>query len=183
MLWGETIDNVSRYAYLDGDLVLVFAFWRPTHPRPAGSEQGLRRQDPPGSAGDHSRARGDRASTRRGAAGTGRSRSLSARGRRPVQHVRCYATVSRLRRPSRPRTIVPGRRPKDTEGAARQTRTRRRAADPDRNEPGLFILTPKRTYPLGPPSGGLTSGATCCSAYSSGRAAPRRLSLAGPASK
>jgi hypothetical protein len=34
MLWGETIDDVSRYAYLDGDLVLVFAFWRPTHPVP-----------------------------------------------------------------------------------------------------------------------------------------------------
>jgi hypothetical protein len=34
MRWGETIDNVSRYAYLDGDLVLVFAFWRPTHPVP-----------------------------------------------------------------------------------------------------------------------------------------------------
>jgi hypothetical protein len=34
MLWGETIDNVSRYAYLDGDLVLVFASWLPTHPVP-----------------------------------------------------------------------------------------------------------------------------------------------------
>jgi hypothetical protein len=33
MLWGETLDNVTRYAYLDGDLVLVFAFWRSTHPR------------------------------------------------------------------------------------------------------------------------------------------------------
>ncbi|MEH1166418.1 hypothetical protein V6V47_13620 [Micromonospora sp. CPCC 205539] len=32
--WGETLDNVSRYAYLDDDLVLVFAFWRPTHPFP-----------------------------------------------------------------------------------------------------------------------------------------------------
>lgn len=31
MQWGETVDNVSRYAYLDGDLVLVFAFWRSTH--------------------------------------------------------------------------------------------------------------------------------------------------------
>jgi hypothetical protein len=34
MEWGETVDNVSRYAYLDGDLVLAFAFWRPTHPFP-----------------------------------------------------------------------------------------------------------------------------------------------------
>ena len=25
---GETLDNVSRYAYLDNDLVIVFAFWR-----------------------------------------------------------------------------------------------------------------------------------------------------------
>ncbi|MCG5446215.1 hypothetical protein NIE79_004783 [Micromonospora sp. NIE79] len=32
--WGEILDNVSRYAYLDGDLVLVFSFWRPTHPVP-----------------------------------------------------------------------------------------------------------------------------------------------------
>ncbi|MET7672438.1 hypothetical protein [Micromonospora luteifusca] len=32
--WGETLDTVSRYAYLDGDLVLVFSFWRPTHPIP-----------------------------------------------------------------------------------------------------------------------------------------------------
>ncbi len=34
MAWGETVDNVSRYAYLDDDLVIVFAFWRPTHPFP-----------------------------------------------------------------------------------------------------------------------------------------------------
>ncbi|KAB1918897.1 hypothetical protein F8280_27630 [Micromonospora noduli] len=32
--WGETLDTVSRYAYLDDDLVLVFSFWRPTHPVP-----------------------------------------------------------------------------------------------------------------------------------------------------
>ncbi|RQX16697.1 hypothetical protein DDE19_14060 [Micromonospora ureilytica] len=32
--WGETLDTVSRYAYLDGDLVLVFSFWRPTRPVP-----------------------------------------------------------------------------------------------------------------------------------------------------
>ncbi|MGC4750471.1 hypothetical protein ACLQ28_33105 [Micromonospora sp. DT201] len=32
--WGEILDNVPRYAYLDGDLVLVFSFWRPTHPLP-----------------------------------------------------------------------------------------------------------------------------------------------------
>ncbi|MFI1991672.1 hypothetical protein [Actinoplanes sp. NPDC020271] len=30
--WGETVDNVVTYAYLDGDLVLLFSFWRPTHP-------------------------------------------------------------------------------------------------------------------------------------------------------
>ncbi|GAB2872783.1 hypothetical protein GCM10027176_87900 [Actinoallomurus bryophytorum] len=34
MEWGETVDNVSRYAYLDDDLILVFAFRRPTHPFP-----------------------------------------------------------------------------------------------------------------------------------------------------
>ncbi|MBV1855922.1 hypothetical protein [Catellatospora tritici] len=33
--WGETVDNVSCVAYLDGELVLVFSFWRPTHPVPA----------------------------------------------------------------------------------------------------------------------------------------------------
>ncbi|MEV0003900.1 hypothetical protein AB0H28_16640 [Micromonospora sp. NPDC050980] len=33
--WGETVDNVSKYAYLnDGGLVLVFAFWRADHPHP-----------------------------------------------------------------------------------------------------------------------------------------------------
>jgi hypothetical protein len=34
MGWGETVDNVSCYAYLDDDLVIVFAFWRATHPFP-----------------------------------------------------------------------------------------------------------------------------------------------------
>lgn len=34
MGWGETVDNVSRYAYLDDDLVIIFAFWRPKHPFP-----------------------------------------------------------------------------------------------------------------------------------------------------
>lgn len=34
MQWGETVDNVSTYAYLDDDLVIVFAFWRATHPFP-----------------------------------------------------------------------------------------------------------------------------------------------------
>lgn len=33
--WDETVDNVTMFAYLeDGDVVLVFAYWRPTHPRP-----------------------------------------------------------------------------------------------------------------------------------------------------
>lgn len=34
MGWGEIVDNVSRYAYLDDDLVIVFAFWRAEHPFP-----------------------------------------------------------------------------------------------------------------------------------------------------
>lgn len=32
--WGETVDNVSTYAYLEDDLVIVFAFWRASHPFP-----------------------------------------------------------------------------------------------------------------------------------------------------
>ncbi|WP_027345694.1 hypothetical protein [Hamadaea tsunoensis] len=32
MHWGETVDNLSCYAYLDEVLVIVFAFWRTTHP-------------------------------------------------------------------------------------------------------------------------------------------------------
>jgi len=32
MRWTEIIDNVSAYAYLDGDLVIVFEFWRKNHP-------------------------------------------------------------------------------------------------------------------------------------------------------
>jgi hypothetical protein len=34
MHWGETVDNVSSYAYLDDDLVIVFRFWRAEHPFP-----------------------------------------------------------------------------------------------------------------------------------------------------
>jgi hypothetical protein len=34
MSWGETVDNLSRYAYLDDALVIVFAFWRTAHPFP-----------------------------------------------------------------------------------------------------------------------------------------------------
>ncbi len=35
MRWSETVDNVSMYAYLDGDeLVIVFQFWRTTHRYP-----------------------------------------------------------------------------------------------------------------------------------------------------
>ena len=34
MQWSETVDNLSTYAYLDGELVIVFAFWRDTHPFP-----------------------------------------------------------------------------------------------------------------------------------------------------
>jgi hypothetical protein len=32
MQWGETLDNVSLYAYLNDDLVIVFQFWRAGHP-------------------------------------------------------------------------------------------------------------------------------------------------------
>ncbi|MGW3786568.1 hypothetical protein ACWD5Z_18440 [Micromonospora chokoriensis] len=32
--WGETLDGVSTYAYLEQDLVIVFAFWRASHPFP-----------------------------------------------------------------------------------------------------------------------------------------------------
>lgn len=34
MHWSEILDNVSTYAYLDDDLVIVFEFWRDTHPFP-----------------------------------------------------------------------------------------------------------------------------------------------------
>ena len=34
MQWSETLDNVSAYAYLDDDLVIVFQFWRASHPLP-----------------------------------------------------------------------------------------------------------------------------------------------------
>ena len=35
MHWGETVDNVSMYAYLDDEyLVLTFSFSRPEHPFP-----------------------------------------------------------------------------------------------------------------------------------------------------
>ncbi|MCG5471504.1 hypothetical protein LADH09A_005498 [Micromonospora sp. LAH09] len=32
--WNETVDNVSTFAYLDDDLVIMFEFWRGTHPFP-----------------------------------------------------------------------------------------------------------------------------------------------------
>ena len=32
MRWSETVDNVSAYAYLDDDLVIIFRFWRASHP-------------------------------------------------------------------------------------------------------------------------------------------------------
>ncbi|MEV4283098.1 hypothetical protein [Actinoplanes xinjiangensis] len=35
MHWGETVDNVTSYAYLDGDdLMIVFSYWRAEHPFP-----------------------------------------------------------------------------------------------------------------------------------------------------
>jgi hypothetical protein len=33
--WGEIVDNVSCYAYLDDDLVIVLAFRKEHHPLPA----------------------------------------------------------------------------------------------------------------------------------------------------
>jgi hypothetical protein len=33
MQWGETVDNLSHHAYLDGDLVLLFKFWRSAEPK------------------------------------------------------------------------------------------------------------------------------------------------------
>jgi hypothetical protein len=38
MNWGVTVDNVSSYAYLDDDLVIVFRFWRAEHPFPEDRE-------------------------------------------------------------------------------------------------------------------------------------------------
>ncbi|MFF5219401.1 hypothetical protein [Micromonospora sp. NPDC000442] len=32
--WSETLDNVSAYAYLDDELVILFQFWRARHPLP-----------------------------------------------------------------------------------------------------------------------------------------------------
>jgi hypothetical protein len=33
--WGETVDNAKSYVFLDGDdLVIVFGYWRATHPFP-----------------------------------------------------------------------------------------------------------------------------------------------------
>jgi hypothetical protein len=32
--WSEIVDNVSAFACLDGELVLMFEFWRATHPVP-----------------------------------------------------------------------------------------------------------------------------------------------------
>jgi hypothetical protein len=34
MQWGEMLDNVSMYAHLNGNLVIVFQFWRASHPFP-----------------------------------------------------------------------------------------------------------------------------------------------------
>ena len=34
--WGETVDNVTSYVFMDGDdLMIVFGFWREHHPFPA----------------------------------------------------------------------------------------------------------------------------------------------------
>ncbi|MBB2948888.1 hypothetical protein FB565_008674 [Actinoplanes lutulentus] len=32
--WTEIVDNVTAFAYRDGDLVIVFGFWRESHPVP-----------------------------------------------------------------------------------------------------------------------------------------------------
>ena len=34
MRWSEIVDNVSAYAYLDDDLVIVFQYWRARLPAP-----------------------------------------------------------------------------------------------------------------------------------------------------
>ncbi len=35
MHWGETVDNVTSYVYLDGDdLVIIFGYWPAEHPFP-----------------------------------------------------------------------------------------------------------------------------------------------------
>jgi hypothetical protein len=47
MHWGETVDNVSSYAYLEDDLVIVFAFWRAAHPFPADLGQVFVARIPP----------------------------------------------------------------------------------------------------------------------------------------
>jgi hypothetical protein len=36
MTWHEIVDNLSRYAYLDDDLLIVFAFRRADHSVPQG---------------------------------------------------------------------------------------------------------------------------------------------------
>ncbi|MDG4840084.1 hypothetical protein O7631_26440 [Micromonospora sp. WMMD967] len=36
MRWGETLDSVSTYAYLEQTLVILFAFWRASHSFPEG---------------------------------------------------------------------------------------------------------------------------------------------------
>jgi hypothetical protein len=46
--WGETVDNVSCYAYLEDDLVIVFAFWRPQHPFPEDLGKVFVARIPPG---------------------------------------------------------------------------------------------------------------------------------------
>ncbi|MBV1856652.1 hypothetical protein [Catellatospora tritici] len=47
MRWSETLDNVSSYAYLDDDLVIIFAFWRDEHPVPEGGGKVLVAKIPP----------------------------------------------------------------------------------------------------------------------------------------
>lgn len=34
MRWSEITDGVSVYAWLEDELVIAFAYWRPTHPEP-----------------------------------------------------------------------------------------------------------------------------------------------------
>jgi hypothetical protein len=48
MHWGETVDNVTSYVYLDGDdLVIVFGYWRTTHPFPEELGQAFVAKIPP----------------------------------------------------------------------------------------------------------------------------------------
>ncbi|MEU4237184.1 hypothetical protein [Actinoplanes sp. NPDC026619] len=47
MQWDAAVDNVLMYAYLDVDLVIVFEFWRNTHPLPEDRHKAFVARVPP----------------------------------------------------------------------------------------------------------------------------------------